>query len=152
MVKFLRKERIEEYLANIDRQLEDLNRINATELTKEFFLNKENSILIKSIKYTLACAIQDVCRISLHISVTLGLTKVRESESEAILALGDAGIISKEFAKKIKGMPSFRNKIIHDYLPNEFDAEKIYEVLQSLDDFKKFCKYIQEWIEKEEVR
>lgn len=77
---------------------------------------------------------------------------MRESESEAILALGDAGINSKEFAKKIKGMPSFRNRIIHDYLPNEFDAEKIYGTLQNLDDFKKFCKCIQEWIEKEDFR
>lgn len=145
--KFIRIDRIKEYLANIDRQLEDLNRIKATELSKEFFTNLENSILIKSIKYTLACAIQDICRISLHISVALGLTKVRESESEAILALGSAEVIPKEFAEKIKGMPAFRNRIIHDYLPREFDAEKIYQVLQNLDDFKKFCKYIQEWIE-----
>jgi uncharacterized protein YutE (UPF0331/DUF86 family) len=39
---------------------------------------------------------------------------VRESESEAILALSEAGILPKEFGEKIKGMPAFRNRIIHD--------------------------------------
>jgi len=45
-------------------------------------------------------------------------------------------------------MPAFRNRIIHDYLPNEFDAVKLFKSLQNLDDFKKFSKYIFEWISK----
>ena len=53
--------------------------------------------------------------------------KVRESEAEAILNLAEAEIIPKEFVEKIKGMPAFRN----------------------LDDFKKFSKYILEWISEE---
>jgi uncharacterized protein YutE (UPF0331/DUF86 family) len=57
---------------------------------------------------------------------------------------------SKAFAEKIKGMPAFRNRIIHDYLPNEFDAAKLFENLQSLDDFKEFSKYIVEWISKQD--
>jgi len=35
-------------------------------------------------------------------------------------------------------------------LPNEFDAMKLYESLQHLDDFKKFSKYILEWVSEEE--
>ena len=84
-----------------------------------------------------------------HIASALSLWRVRESETEAILALSEAGIIPKAFAEKIKGMPAFRNRIIHDYLPNEFDAEKLFESLQSLDDFKKFSKYILEWISRD---
>lgn len=60
----------------------------------------------------------------------------------------DFGVLPKTFAEKIKGMPAFRNRIIHDYLPNEFDAAKLFENLQSLDDFKEFSKYIIEWISK----
>jgi uncharacterized protein YutE (UPF0331/DUF86 family) len=44
-------------------------------------------------------------------------------------------------------MPAFRNRIIHDYLPNEFDAQKLFENIQRLDDFRKFAKYILEWLE-----
>jgi uncharacterized protein YutE (UPF0331/DUF86 family) len=74
----------------------------------------------------------------------------RESEAEAVLALSEVKIIPKEFAEKMKGMPSFRNRIIHDYLPNEFDAEKLFESLQNLNDFKKFSKYILEWISEDQ--
>jgi uncharacterized protein YutE (UPF0331/DUF86 family) len=144
----IRKERIIEYLDNIERQLKDIRSIPIP--GKDFFLNRENSIQIKAIKYSLACAIQDVTRISAHIASTLSLWKVRESEVEAILALGEEGIIPKEFAEKIKGMPSFRNRIIHDYLPNEFDAEKLYESLQDLNDFKEFSRFVLDWISKKD--
>jgi uncharacterized protein YutE (UPF0331/DUF86 family) len=140
----VRKDRIIEYLGNIQRQIEDIRSIPVP--SKDFFLDKKNSIQIKAIKYSLACAIQDITRISVHLASALSLWKVRESEAEAIIALSEAEIIPKEFAEKIKGMPAFRNRIIHDYLPNEFDAIKLFESLQSLEDFKKFSKYILEWI------
>jgi uncharacterized protein YutE (UPF0331/DUF86 family) len=143
----IRKDRILEYLDNIERQTRDLSSIPVS--GKEFFLDSKNSIEVKAIKYSLACAIQDVSRVCVHIASALSLWKVRESETEAILALSEAGIIPKVFAEKIKGMPAFRNRIIHDYLPNEFDAERLFESLQSLDDFKKFSKYILEWISKD---
>jgi len=88
-----------------------------------------------------------VSRVCAHIASALSLWKVRESESEAILALTDAGILPREFAEKIKGMPAFRNRIIHDYLPNEFDAIRLFETIQKLDDFKLFSRYILERLE-----
>ena len=142
--ELVRKDRVIEYLHNIEKQIEDIKSIPVP--NKEFFLDKKNSIQIKAIKYSLACAIQDIMRICVHIASALSLWKVRESETEAILALSDEKIIPGEFAEKIKGMPAFRNRIIHDYLPNEFDAERLFEGLQNLDDFKKFSRYILEWI------
>ena len=141
----VRKERILEYLDNMMRQVEDIRSVPVP--SKEFFLQKEKTIPIKAIKYSLACAIQDVTRVCAHIASALALWKVRESESEAILALSDAGILPREFAEKIKGMPAFRNRIIHDYLPNEFDALKLFETLQDLDDFRTFSRYILTWLE-----
>ena len=146
--ELVRKDRIIQYLDNIERQIEDIKSISVA--NKDFFLDRRNSIQIKAIKYSLACAIQDVTRICVHLASALSLWRVRESEAEAILALSEAKIIPKEFAEKIKGMPSFRNRIIHDYLPNEFDAEKLFENLQNLDDFKRFSKYILEWISEDQ--
>src|SRR4030042_2049035 len=148
--ELVRKDRIIEYLDNIERQIEDIRSIPI--LSKEFFMDRKNSIQIKAIKYSLACSIQDVTRISVHIASALSLWKVRESEAEAILALSDARIIPKELAEEIKGMPAFRNRIIHDYLPNEFDAARLFESLGLLDDFKKFSKYILKWISKDETK
>jgi len=142
--ELIRKDRIIEYLDNIERQTKDLQSIPVS--GKDFFLDNKNSIQIKAIKYSLACAIQDVTRVCVHIASALSLWKVRESEGEAILALSEAGVIPKEFAEKIKGMPAFRNRIIHDYLPNEFDAVKLIESLKNLDDFRTFSKYILKWI------
>jgi uncharacterized protein YutE (UPF0331/DUF86 family) len=143
-MELIRKDRILAYLDNIGRQMEDIRSIPVS--NKDFFLDKKNFIQIKAIKYSLACAIQDVARICAHLASALSLWKVRESEAEAIVSLGEAGILPKEFADKIKGMPAFRNRIIHDYLPNEFDAERLLDNLQNLDDFRKFSKYILEWI------
>jgi len=142
----VRKERILEYLDNMLRQVEDIRSIRVSD--KEFFLQKENTIPIKAIKYSLACAIQDLTRVCAHIASALSLWKVRESESEAILALADAGILPGDFAEKIKAMPAFRNRIVHDYLPNEFDALRLFDSLQKLDDFKAFSKHILAWLER----
>ncbi len=143
--ELIRKDRIIEYLDNIERQLIDLKSVPVS--GKEFFLDNKNSIQIKAIKYSLACAIQDVTRVCVHIASALSLWKVRESEGEAILAVSEAGVIPKEFAEKIKGMPAFRNRIIHDYLPNEFDAVKLVENVRNLDDFRIFSKYVLKWIQ-----
>lgn len=142
--ELVRKERIIEYLDNIERQIKDIKSIPVS--SRDFFLDNTNSIPIKAIKYSLACAIQDVTRVCVHVASALSLWKVRESEAEAILALSKAGIIPEEFAERIKGMPAFRNRIIHDYLLNEFDAERLFESLRNLDDLRKFSKYILEWI------
>src|SRR4030067_1559713 len=142
--ELVRKDRIIEYLDNIEGQIEDIKSIPVP--NKDFFLDRKNTIQIKAVKYSLACAIQDMTRMCAHLASALSLWKVRESEAEAILSLAEAEIIPNEFADKIKGMPAFRNRIIHDYLPNEFDAMKLYESLQNLDDFKKFSKYILQWI------
>jgi uncharacterized protein YutE (UPF0331/DUF86 family) len=142
--ELVRKDRVIEYLDNIEKQIEDIRSIPVS--SKDFFLDRKNSIEIKAIKYSLACAIQDITRISVHIVSALSLWKVRENEAEAILALSEAKIVPKEFADKIKGMPTFGNRIIHDYLPNESDAVRLFESLRSLEDFKKFSKYILEWI------
>jgi len=143
--ELVRKERILEYLNNIKKQIEDIKSIPVP--SKDFFLEITNTLQTNAIKYSLACAIQDVTRICVHIVSALSLWKARESESEAILALSDAGILPKEFVEKIKGMPAFRNRIIHDYLPNEFDAIRLFESLQGLDDFRKFSKYVLDWLE-----
>lgn len=145
--KYLRKDRIYEHLDNLNRQLEDLERLPVS--NHKFFLGRENFERTKAIKFSLACAIQDITRIALHIAVALRLTQIKESEAESILALGQAGIIPREFADKIKGMPSFRNRLIHDYLLNKFDAEKLYNNVQQLDDFRKFSQYIIKWLERQ---
>lgn len=145
--RLIRKDRILEYIENLKRQFEDLKKLSVPDA--RFFTDRKNFERTKAIKYSLTCAIQDITRIALHIATALSLTRIKDSEADAIIALGDGGIIPREFADRIKGMPSFRNRIIHDYMPNEFDAERLYDALQKLDDFREFSRYIVEWLQKE---
>lgn len=62
----VKKDRIIEYLDNIMRQIKDIKSIPVS--SKDFFLDKRNWIQIKAIKYSLACAIQDLTRICVHLA------------------------------------------------------------------------------------
>lgn len=141
----LRRDRITEYLKDLDHQLSDLERLPAP--SADYLADEVNFERTKAIKLTLACAIQDVARISLHIATALGLGSVRSSESETIKALSGANVITEELADKIKGIPAFRNRLIHDYLPSEFDALRLYENLRKLGEFHDFAAQIIKWLD-----
>ncbi len=145
--RYIRKDRIEEYLSNLERQLSRLSRLSVPNAS--YFMNHENFERINAIKFTLACAIQNVTRVAVHIATALGIKRMANSEADLILALEEGEVIPREFAERIKGMPSFRNRLIHDYLPSEFDAERLYDALQRLDDFRHFARHVVEWLEKE---
>lgn len=138
------RERIKEFMQNIQSQLDYLEKISIP--NPDFFLQSENLERTKAIKYSLACAIEDIYRIVLHITAGLGLPQAKQGPAEAILALGGAGIIPEQFAERIKPMPGFRHRLIHDYLPNRLDASRLFEAMQNLEDFSEFLKYISEWL------
>lgn len=65
------------------------------------------------------------------------------------MGLGEAGILPKDLVERIKGMPAFRNRIIQDYLPNEFDAMRLLDAIQHLEDFQNFSRHILAWLHKD---
>jgi len=141
------KGKITRYLANIERQLEDL--ANMPVPNAEFFLQRSNFERTKAIKYSLLNAVEDVIHISIHIVATLGLGKPKDASS-ALLLLGNANILPASFAHQIVGMVNFRNKLVHEYLPDEFEADRLFETLSQLDDFRRFSKHIVDFLEKQE--
>ena len=58
--------------------------------------------------------------------------------------MGEAKVIPFEFAQKIKGMAGYRNRLVHLYW--EVTPEEIYEKLQEIEDFEKFCEYILKYL------
>ena len=59
--------------------------------------------------------------------------------------LAEAGVIPSDFADEIAKMIGFRNLLVHDYAA--IDRALEHEFLQTrLVDFKKFMKYITEWL------
>ena len=63
---------------------------------------------------------------------------------EAILRLGEAGVLPADFAQHLAPLAGFRNLLIHEYL--EIDWDEVYQNLQGLKDLYSFSDYIREWM------
>ncbi|MCX7694804.1 MAG: DUF86 domain-containing protein [Caloramator sp.] len=115
-----------------------------------FEVNKENlkedMLRYWGIERGLQISVECVIDIANIIISTTELDKP-DSYRETILTLHKIGVIPEKFAKDIVGMASFRNILVHDYL--KVDEEIIIDVLRNkLEDFVKYIKYIQTWLDK----
>jgi uncharacterized protein YutE (UPF0331/DUF86 family) len=82
----------------------------------------------------------------LHLLVDSGLARPRDNR-EVIQALGEKGILSREFAREIEGMAGFRNLLVHRY--SRVDPEIVYQHLQDrLHDFDSFLRYVQAYLDR----
>lgn len=138
------KQKVLQYLDNIERQLEDLENMPVPD--PEFLLLRNHFERTKAIKYSLLVAIADIIHVSSHIVAALGLGKPKDA-SGAVLLLGNAEILPLPFARQIVGMVNFRNKLVHEYLPSEFEAQRLYENLSHLNDFRQFSSFIRQFLE-----
>jgi uncharacterized protein YutE (UPF0331/DUF86 family) len=85
----------------------------------------------------------DICKI-INTDLNLGLPK---KDVDIIENLVRHKIISKEMGEKIKEMKSFRNILVHRY--GEIEDEIAYEEIKNgLEDFEKFEKEIEEFLQK----
>jgi uncharacterized protein YutE (UPF0331/DUF86 family) len=69
---------------------------------------------------------------------------------EAIMSLGDHGVLPELFAESIAGMAGFRNILVHGY--TRIDRAVVYDNLKKLEDFRDFQKYILEYLDKQAQR
>jgi uncharacterized protein YutE (UPF0331/DUF86 family) len=65
---------------------------------------------------------------------------------EAILIVGELGIISPDFARRFAPIAGFRNILVHEYLLLDWD--RVYDYLQNIDDMELFGKLVRQWIVK----
>ena len=63
---------------------------------------------------------------------------------DAIMRLGEAGIIPLKSAKKLAPIAGFRNILVHDYLDINWD--EVYSNLHQLTDISKFMKQVKAWM------
>ena len=99
------------------------------------------------IERNLQVAAQSVIDIANRIISLDALEKPRDYY-EAILILGQAGILPSDFAQKLAPMAGFRNILVHDYL--EIDWNEVYSNLQHLDDLETFMRHVKNWMREQE--
>ena len=66
---------------------------------------------------------------------------------EAILRLGDAGILPTSFAQKLAPIAGFRNILVHSYLDINWD--EVYNNLHQLNDLTRYMNYVKTWMQKQ---
>ena len=66
---------------------------------------------------------------------------------DAIMRLGEAGILPLKFVKKLAPIAGFRNILVHDYLDINWD--EVYNNLHQLEDLTKFMTQIKKWMKKQ---
>jgi len=66
---------------------------------------------------------------------------------ETFLILAKLGVLPPDFAREISKSAGFRNAIVHEY--NNLDKSTVYKTVgQAIEQYKAYCRYIAEFIEK----
>ncbi|TEB08242.1 hypothetical protein Psch_01797 [Pelotomaculum schinkii] len=131
-------------LAKLDEYVSRLKRFEPVGL-QEYLGNQDMQAVVE--RY-LQLSIQVCIDIANYIIARKRLSFPFEQEN-IFLLLGKAGIIPNDLANRIKGIVSFRNILVHDYM--EINPEKVYGILKhSFNDFDEFARASVYFIEKQE--
>jgi uncharacterized protein YutE (UPF0331/DUF86 family) len=63
---------------------------------------------------------------------------------DAILRMGELGVLPADFARYLAPVAGFRNILVHDYLAVDWD--EVYRALHRLEDFERFAEFIRRWL------
>jgi len=91
----------------------------------------------------LEVAAQCVLDISQRLISLTGALKPRDYY-EAILRLGELGVLPPEFAAHLAPLAGFRNILVHEYLA--LDWREVYRNLQEIDDLARFAGLVRQWL------
>lgn len=91
----------------------------------------------------LEVAVQCVLDISHRLISLTGALKPRDY-CEAILRLGELGVLPPEFAAHLAPLAGFRNILVHEYLA--VDWHEVYRNLQQIDDLARFADLVRQWL------
>lgn len=112
-------------------------------VTKKKFLTDD--IIQKAIERYLQIAIEAAIDICDHIINDAGLRKPADYK-DAILILGEAGILSNTFAQRFSHAAGFRNVLVHDYV--DIDAKKVFDHFKNdSKDIKVFIRSIVRYLQ-----
>ena len=96
-------------------------------------------IVERNLEVAAQCCI-DICH---RIIVLEGAQKPRDYH-EAILRMGELGVLPPDFAEQLAPIAGFRNILIHEYLAVDWD--EVYDNLSNLDDLSRFANFIRAWL------
>ncbi len=63
---------------------------------------------------------------------------------EAILRLGELGVLPPAFARDLSPLAGFRNVLVHEYVALDWD--EVFRSLQKIDDLTRFLELARRWL------
>jgi len=146
VIKFSKEMKMPNEFSGIERRLDELNeRLARLEPLKE----KERSefdvdpylrdIVERNLEVAAQCCI-DLC----HRIIVLEDARKPTDYYEAILMMGELGVLPTDFARHLAPLAGFRNVLIYEYLG--IDWGHVYKNLLALNDLVVFADYIRRWL------
>ena len=82
----------------------------------------------------------DIC----HRIISLENARKPTDYYEAILIVGELGVLPVDFSQHLAPIAGFRNILVHEYISVDWDL--VYEKLQQLDDLDRFRELVRLWM------
>lgn len=135
------KSKVLDRLSDIERAVQELSRFR--ELDLQTFEDDKDNYPVAA--YWIRIAIEAILTIGTHILSRLPSNGMKKDYTEVIISLGNYEVIPKEFAREIKGMAGYRNRLVHLYW--KIGSEELLGMIQEhLDDFVTFNRYIRHYV------
>jgi uncharacterized protein YutE (UPF0331/DUF86 family) len=64
---------------------------------------------------------------------------------DAILSMGELGVLPPEFARHLAPLAGFRNILVHEYV--RVDWDRVYRALHNLEDLERFAALVRRWLQ-----
>ena len=135
MNHFIVHERFEEVHKNLEI-LEELRQHSVKEFIQDAKIHK---LAERCLQLCIEC-ILDIA----HYLISQNGWPRPADNTDAIIELGDKGVLPRDFAETIAGMVNFRNILVHAYL--RIDRAIVYDHLNQLGDFREFEKFVLAYI------
>jgi uncharacterized protein YutE (UPF0331/DUF86 family) len=65
---------------------------------------------------------------------------------DAILRMGELGVLPPDFARHMAPLAGFRNILVHEYL--QVDWDQVYRHLEQLEELVRFAELIRRWLQR----
>lgn len=117
-------------------RLEPLAQRNRAEFDVDPYLR---DIVERNLEIAAQCCI-DIC----HRIIALERAEKPRDYYEAILRLGELGVLPPAFARKLAPIAGFRNILVHEYVGIDWD--EVYRNLHQLGDLARFANLVRQWL------
>jgi len=136
------KDKIIKLSSEISNSLLRLHELS--ELEKKVFISDPHKIA--SAKYFLIVAIEGAIDMCNHL-ISMNKLRAPDDYADTFRVLGDLGMFSEDFAKKLEDMARFRNRLVHIYW--QVDDDLIYSIIvEDINDIEEFIEKLTNYLNK----